>query len=476
MGERTRRIAMIGVATLLCLMLLAPSSLRAASDLQVNQPATVSGTNGDGLNLRVGPGFDQSVILVMPEGAIVQVIGGPQADAAGNRWWNVDWNGVTGWAFGVYLQPLSGRFPFQSTLRRKATFRIYAHSLGLVGQRTANGHVIQPNDFFVTLPCTCALSSQGGHEFQVLVEYNGRSLILPVWDVGPWNVDDNFWDPPERRRWKGLPQGVPAAQAAYYAGYNGGKDGWGRTVRSPAGMDIADGAFAALGMTESDWVTVTFLWLVEDSSNAPPAGPVGYGDIVTVGPTERPPLDPVPPGDSNRFVYFSETGHNVPQFIYAYWERNGGWQRFGLPLSEFFREVGGDNSVHFVQYFERSALLYDPSSNSIRELPIGYYAQAPFTAWERIEPFPNDDNHWFFSETGHSLSNGFKAYWLMHGGREVFGLPITEEFQVDLPDGRWYIAQLFEYARLEWWPDRIGQPDEITRGRLVAELLAASGW
>ncbi|MCX7623681.1 MAG: SH3 domain-containing protein [Thermomicrobium sp.] len=449
--------------------------LRAADYFAVGQTAVVAGTNGDGLNLRAGPGYDRTVLTVMPEGARVRIVGGPERDGSGNTWWNLNWNGRTGWALADYLRPVGGSASTGSSLQFRATFRIYAHRLGLVGERTANGHVIQPNDFFVSLPCACALSSAGGTEFQVLVEYRGRSLVLPVWDVGPWNVDDDFWNPPERRKWKGLPQGVPAAQAAYFDGYNDGKDGWGRQVGSPAGMDIADGAFAALGMTQSDWVTVTFLWLVGDPPTPLPALPAGYEDVPTVRPGERPPLDPVPAKNSDLYAYFPETQHNVPQFLMPAWQR-GGWERYGLPLSEFFREIRVDGSVRFVQYFERAILTYDPDTGRVEPLPIGYYGAAPPSAWQAVEPFPDTDDRWFFEETGHSLSHGFKAYWLANGGREVFGLPITEEFRVDLPDGRWYVGQLFEYARLEWWPDRVGQPDEITRGRLVAELIPASGW
>jgi uncharacterized protein YraI len=471
MRERTRSFLHCVCAVLLLIM-LPIQSVRAVSTLTVGQPATVMGTNGDGLNLREGPGYDFTVIVVMPEGATVRVIGGPQRDARGNLWWNVQWGEKSGWALADYLAPSNDKNRPSSSFQMRATFRIFAHSLGLVGERTANGHVIQPNDFFVTLPCTCALSSRGGHEFQVLVEYKGRSLVLPVWDVGPWNVDDDFWNPPEVRRWKGLPQGIPAAQAAYFHGYNGGKDGWGRPVRSPAAMDIADGAFAALGMTQSDWVTVTFLWLVKDPPSPLPAPPQGYEEIVTVHPGERPPLDPVAAADPARYIYMPETGHNVPVFLHTAWQQGGGWQRYGLPISEFFREVGIDGTVRFVQYFERAVLLYDPASGNVSELPVGYYAAAPFEAWQPVELFPDSTDRLYFRETRHSLSNGFKAYWSANGGRAVFGLPITEEFRVDLPDGRWYIAQLFERARLEWWPDRIGQPDEITRGRIVAEIVA----
>src|SRR5690349_16787897 len=72
-----------------------------------------------------------------------------------------------------------------------STFRVYAHREGLVGYTTSNGHVIQENDRFVALPCVCALSKRDGKEFQVKIEYKGKTTVAPVWDVGPWNIDDN---------------------------------------------------------------------------------------------------------------------------------------------------------------------------------------------------------------------------------------------------------------------------------------------
>jgi hypothetical protein len=68
------------------------------------------------------------------------------------------------------------------------------------------------------------------------------------------------------------------AEAAYFHGYNGGRDEWGRRITLPNGIDIADGTFwDDLGMTRSDYVYVTFLWLGEDP---------GPGDAVEVGPNQ----------------------------------------------------------------------------------------------------------------------------------------------------------------------------------------------
>lgn len=147
------------------------------------------------------------------------------------------------------------------------TFTVFATRQGLVGHRTANGHIIQPRDRFVALPSWKALSSRGGNEFQVRVTYGDRSVVLPVWDVGPWNTNDDYWSP--ERRYSDLPQGKPMAQAAYEDGYNGGRDEFGRRIRSPNGIDIADGAFwDDLGMRGSGQVEVTFLWLGEDTDTS----------------------------------------------------------------------------------------------------------------------------------------------------------------------------------------------------------------
>lgn len=359
-----------------------------------------------------------------------------------------------------------------------ATFRVFATDEGLVGGTTANGHVIQPNDHFVALPCSCALSSDGGNQFQVKINYNGKSTIAPVWDTGPWNTNDDYWDPPAMRTWSGIPQGVPEAAAAYYNHYNNGEDGSGRKVQIPAGIDLADGTFNDLGLTQSDWVTVTFLWVTPPPAALPPL-PAGYQNVQTIYFGQRPPLDPVPKSSDPSYTYFPETGHNVPQPIMDYYNANGGWRNIGLPLTELFREVQPDGTVRLVQYFERQILQLNPPPSKLPLVEsdlIGYSAPAPPSSRAPIAPFPNDAQHVYFPQTQHSLSYGFLSEWEKYGGLQAFGYPITEEFSATTPDGRRYVAQIFERARFEWWPDRVGKPDEITHGLLVTDLLRQAGW
>ncbi|MEX1157384.1 MAG: SH3 domain-containing protein [Thermomicrobiales bacterium] len=358
-----------------------------------------------------------------------------------------------------------------------ATYRIYGYQEGLVGHTTANGHVIQPEDFFVALPCFCALSSKGGNEFQVRLTYKDKSVTVPVWDVGPWNVNDNYWDPPEEREWKGLPQGMPMATAAYYDNYNGGLDGWGREVGSPGGIDIGDGAFHALGMPGSDWVEVTFLWL-EPQRWELAAPPFPYESITTVWWNERPPLEAAAVNYSGHFGYIWETGHNVPMPMINHYWATGGWRRYGLPVSEFHREVSADGVVRYVQYFERAVLtldLSDPAAPVVRQDDLGYETYIDANAARPVEVFVPHPNGIFFPETGHTIQNGFKAHWQQYGGLEVFGRPLSEEWSETTTDGRKVVKQVFERARFEWWPDRVGTDEEITHGLLGIELLQRRG-
>jgi hypothetical protein len=147
----------------------------------------------------------------------------------------------------------------------EATFTksIFATREGLVGGTTANGHVIVVNDHFVALPSRRALSTNFGHEREVRLTYGARTVVAPVWDVGPWNTKDDYWNPtPIRETFKDLARGMPESEAAYATGYNGGLDERGRRVLNPAGIDLADGTFREdLILPTNDRVVVEYLWL-----------------------------------------------------------------------------------------------------------------------------------------------------------------------------------------------------------------------
>lgn len=151
---------------------------------------------------------------------------------------------------------------------------VFATREGLVGFTTANGHVIEPRDHFVALPYTEVLSSEGGSEFQVELSYNGRVVIAPVWDLGPWNVHDNYWAADEKReiydhlfsggQYGGLAPYIPQAQAAFEDNFNSGMSEFDALVKNPAGIDLADGTFwDDLELTDNAWIRVRFLWITD---------------------------------------------------------------------------------------------------------------------------------------------------------------------------------------------------------------------
>jgi hypothetical protein len=150
------------------------------------------------------------------------------------------------------------------TITAAPTYSIFATREGLVGHTTANGHVIRSNDHFVALPSRRALNpndSTRDYKVRVCNPRNGRCEDAPVFDVGPWNTRDDYWNPSNiREMWQNLPQGKPEATAAYYQNYNGGRDQFGRLVSNPAGIDLADGTWANIGMSGNDFVDVTYLW------------------------------------------------------------------------------------------------------------------------------------------------------------------------------------------------------------------------
>jgi hypothetical protein len=144
---------------------------------------------------------------------------------------------------------------------------VFATREGLVGGTTANGHVIVERDHFVALPSRRALNANDSTlACQVELSCQGLTVRAPVWDIGPWNVKDDYWNPSSlREMWSELPEGTPEAEAAFLANFNAGYDDGlskpGRKPTNPAGIDLADGTFwDDLKLTGNGRISVKFLW------------------------------------------------------------------------------------------------------------------------------------------------------------------------------------------------------------------------
>ena len=112
--------------------------------------------------------------------------------------------------------------------------RVYATREGLVGGRLACGDIIRAGEMFVALPHRSALRRD------VVIRYRDRVAVVPVRDVGPWNIDDDYWTTGSR----------PAAER--------GKGAF-RKPANAAGIDLSDATFAALGLKDNDYLEWRFV-------------------------------------------------------------------------------------------------------------------------------------------------------------------------------------------------------------------------
>ena len=372
------------------------------------------------------------------------------------------------------------------------TFHIMGSREGLVGSTTASGHTITAKDHFVALPSASALGKS------VKITYKGKSATAPVLDVGPFNSKDDYWNPETTRYFQGLAQGVPQAQAAFQNGHNGGKSGLDIAVNLPLGIDIGDGTFADLGMRDSDWVDVTFLWLAggsgDDTASVAAAAPKSAKtldtpvntpmpttapskkantfnpkSLVAISGTARPPMDDADPlgGD---FVYVDQTNHNIPNTIYRYWTTKGGVPALGYPLSEVFAR-GANGERHIYQYFERVLIEYLPTSDSCTLAPLGSWFEEVDGPYKQVAAFDNTDKKRYVAKTGHGITGGIFQWYAANGDANLFGNPLNEASDYTTPDGRAVTAQLFERARIE-----MDSKGNVTLGRLGAEWLDQRGW
>lgn len=108
--------------------------------------------------------------------------------------------------------------------------RVHCTREGLVGRRTATGHLIQQDSWFVALPSTKAL---GRIVRLYLNENDHRGLTAPVLDVGPWNEHDEDYVFNGQR---------PMAES--------GLDERGRATNG-SGIDLSDAVFHALGLSNN---------------------------------------------------------------------------------------------------------------------------------------------------------------------------------------------------------------------------------
>jgi hypothetical protein len=136
------------------------------------------------------------------------------------------------------------------------------------------------------------------------------------------------------------------------------------------------------------------------------------------------------------------TGFVVHGEFLRFFDRHGGIETFGYPLTAEFEEAG-----RLVQYFHRGRLELFPENLPERRVALAQLGELLMAVEPAItEPELRPDRR-FFAETGHTVASAFLRYFEARGGADLFGHPITEMM---VENGR--IVQYFERARLEWHP------------------------
>jgi hypothetical protein len=228
---------------------------------------------------------------------------------------------------------------------------------------------------------------------------------------------------------------------------------------------------------------VDYVWAFADLDNS---GTLSYGEpattvtitwstggSVTPPPTSNEPPAAQPAAPKAGCTYFSATQHNLCAGFQQYWNDFGGLAIFGMPITEEFQENGITT-----QYFERARFEWHPGSDPAHfdvllgllgnEVTAGRQAEAPF-----MKAVPKAGNCTYYAQTGHTLCEGFRAYWEKYGGLAVYGYPISEEFQEVNPDtGQTYTVQYFQRARFEWHPGEWPERFDVELGRLGAQVFA----
>jgi hypothetical protein len=162
---------------------------------------------------------------------------------------------------------------------------MFATDEGLVGGTTANGHVITEADHFCALPDRSVLNADDQTTTYSVDLKNGSTTVhtVPVWDIGPWNIHDDYWNAEASRSiysylnqggTAGLGQYMSEAEQAYYFGYNGGKSEPipghpnGYSISNPSSIDLADGTFSDIGLSGNGFIQVTYNWQSVNSTVA----------------------------------------------------------------------------------------------------------------------------------------------------------------------------------------------------------------
>src|SRR5215213_9087241 len=114
---------------------------------------------------------------------------------------------------------------------------------------------------------------------------------------------------------------------------------------------------------------------------------------------------------------FPETNQCISGVIRSYWERNGGLQIFGYPITPLQIETVEGQTLP-IQWFERDR-LEDHGALGVLAGRLGARAlELSFRPWQYFDTISQASvaaGCQFFVQTGHSLSEPYLSYWRKNG-------------------------------------------------------------
>ena len=146
-----------------------------------------------------------------------------------------------------------------------------------------------------------------------------------------------------------------------------------------------------------------------------------------------------PSGDQRVFP----TGFVVKGDFLNFFDRHGGIEIFGYPLTAEFEEEG-----RLVQYFHRGRMELHPENSPEQRVILGPLGELLAAPEPPVAENNAHSNSRFFPQTGHTVASAFLRFFEARGGASFFGYPITEMMVENE-----HIVQYFQRARLDWRPD-----------------------
>jgi len=187
---------------------------------------------------------------------------------------------------------------------------------------------------------------------------------------------------------------------------------------------------------------------------------------------------------SNQIIHISDVnggGHPITDGRYVYWDDNNlspgqnapvNLHAFDLQTRSSFDVVVNKGANEF-PYARNGYIVWGSgtvgANNTFNQTSIQFASITDTLPTARQPQTASTPDQNYFSQTGHTLSFGFKYFWEHGGGLPVFGFPLTQEFTELNPDNSQnYTVQYFERQRYEYHPEFKGTPYETELGRLGA--------